>query len=864
MLRAQNLVKIYDASRPDVRALDGVNFSLPDRGMVFVVGKSGSGKSTLMNILGALDKPTSGEVYIDDKPLSLMSAEEADAFREEKIGFIFQDFLLFDDLSAKANVELSLDLAGEECGNAADEALEHMDMARFKERKPKQLSAGQKQRVAIARALVKHPKIIFADEPTGNIDAENTELVLDTLKEISRDALVVVISHSEADAQRYADRIIRLADGRIVSDLEKNTAYTDTLDITRDEARLPSRPLRPDELERLNDALARSEGKLTVLQKDGGFVPVTRQPDGSGVGAWGVRRMKPKAFLKHSFGLFRKGGIGKAFLFVIMGVLLALFGVAQNFSSFDKTGLITEYAAAYSEDGIVMRLGSMEGPEGFEKFDDDHYVPISDDDIAALGEVYEGGMYKLYSAMTVMNDPITPHSLESKVIHSAAQVIVHGYATETNGVLVCDIDYLKWLFGDENGELRLIAGDLGEDGAEVIVTDYILDAFIYHGRFSSAEELLGLDYTDQRLDIAGVIYTGYREKYADILKRLSEGERLSADVSDFAEFLYDVNNYLNICYSLNPDWKQAYTDDYYKRVYVGFAHFDDITMVCEDGQSKSTPGFLYYRSDLADDEAMLSYETYNALFGTNYTKEECYVTDVSGEGHTLKLTLAARDGKVHEREYRIVGLGYGAILNVSKQHLKEDKAASVYNCAVYLTDSDAAIESIEAAEELLFYPAGEEVSAILEVASIAELLAELLTYIAIAAVALMLLLVGLTSAITVRSGLFGIGMLRALGCTTARVGAMFMLQIVVMCVTMCVIGAAGCAIGTEVADGVVAEHFEKAYDSVTVAGIEVAVYDHARMAADCAVAVAVAAASGIIPVLAARRVDPVKIIRAKD
>ena len=175
MIRAENLVKIYDASRPDVRALDGVSFVLPARGMVFFVGKSGSGKSTLMNILGGLDSPTSGEVYIDGKPFSQMSAEEKDAFRGDNVGFVFQDFLLFDNMTSLANVAVSQDIAGDKDEGRAVAALAEMDMERFGERRPKHLSAGQKQRVAIARALVKHPKIVLADEPTGNIDAENTD-----------------------------------------------------------------------------------------------------------------------------------------------------------------------------------------------------------------------------------------------------------------------------------------------------------------------------------------------------------------------------------------------------------------------------------------------------------------------------------------------------------------------------------------------------------------------------------------------------------------------------------------------------------------------------------------------------------------
>lgn len=865
MIRAEGLVKVYDASHPEVQALAGVSFVLSSRGMVFVVGKSGSGKSTLMNILGGLDRPTSGEVFIDGRPLSEMSAEEVDAFRGEKIGFVFQDFLLFDDMTAERNVGISLDLAGEEDGGRAAEALERMDMSHFRDRRPKQLSAGQKQRVAIARALVKHPKIVLADEPTGNIDAENTELVLDTLKRLSEDALVIVISHSESDAQRYADRIIRLADGRIVSDTVKNAGYTDTLDISEGEALLPARALTREETERLGAAVRESGGALSVAVKDGGFVPAGETEDEPGAGEWKSRRMRPAAFLRQSFTLLKKGGLGKAVVFVLMGLLLALFAVAQNFATFDKTALVTEYAARTSENGIIMRMGRMEGPKGMETFKDDLYVAISDAELAALREVYDGEVFGMYSVETVMNDPLAVRVMESWIVPSSLRVFENVYAADTSGVLVCTESYLKRLFGDENGELSFIAGDLGAEGAGIIVTDYVLDAYIYYGHITSAEALLGLDYGNQRVDIAGVIETGYREKYASLVSEIAQGRLPNGDTPLFKEFVYDVNNYLNLCYSVNPNWKEAYIADYDARVGVGFAHYKEADITGENGEGYSTGGYFYYSDALADGEAWLNYVVYNALFGTAYTEADCEGnTDVSGEGHSVSVKYTARDGTVSVREYRIVGLERLATVRTSKTTQAEDKARSVQVLSLYLTDTDKAIGSIEAAEDLLFYPVGDEVKVLLEIASVAELLAELLGYIAAAAVVLMLLMVGLSVVLTLRGGMFEIGMLRALGCSTAKVGSMFLLQVAVMCVVVCVIGAAGGAIGTAFADKAVVAHFAEAYPMAQLSDLSVAGYNSAYMAADCAVAVAVLAASGILPALAVRRVDPVKIIRAKE
>lgn len=865
MLRAENLVKVYDAAYPDVRALGGVSFSLPARGMVFIVGKSGSGKSTLMNILGGLDAPTEGEVYIDGKPCSALTPEEADAFRGEKIGFVFQDFLLFDKMTAEENVRVSLDLAGESDDGAARAALARVDMERFCARKPKQLSAGQKQRVAIARALVKNPRIVFADEPTGNIDAENTELVLDLLKDISKDALVVVISHSESDAHKYADRIIRLADGKVASDTERDGGYADTLEVENGEARLPARPLTDEELTRLNGAVEMSGGKLRITQKDGGFVPVREQRDDRGAGEWKKSRMKPRAFLRHSLQLMAKGWVGKAVLCLVAGLMLALFAVAQSFAFFDAAELISTYAAGNGDNGIIMRKGYTEGRGSFVRFKDDRYVAIDGNDVSGLAEAYDGKIFGMYSVQMTMKDEVTAHALETWRISSPYSAITYGYATETNGVLVCDFDYLKMLFGDESGNLKLVAGEIPTCGAGVVVTDYVLDAYTYFSG-GKAEDLLAVNYADQRISVAGIIDTGYKDEYADLLEAALSGEFPEKADKRLADFIYDVNNYLTLCYSVNADWKADYVAEYAARTGIGFAHFSELTVSGEGGGDYTAEdSFLYYDEGVPIDGAYVNYEVYNKIFGTTYSADNCELADVASENKVVTVALTDRAGNVVEpRVFRVLGLAERGVMKVSKDYLAADKAGAVQVCALYLTDTEKASECLPVAEEMLMYPVGEEISALMEIAAIADMLAELLTYIAFAVAALIVIVLLLNAYITVRGGMYQIGMLRALGSTTARVGGMFLLQIVAMALFVCAVGAAGCALGVHIADGVVADYVAEAYPAAVFGNISIASYDSGIMAADCAVAAAVVAACGSIPVLAVRKINPVSIIRARE
>ena len=218
-----NLEKVYNIrGKTSTKALVNVSLSFPQSGMIFVVGKSGCGKSTLLNILGGLDKPTSGEVIFDGKKICYDKEQYLDAHRKENIGFIFQDHLLVDDFTVEENVKSVLELQGKTVSNEKIKSiLEAVGISDIADKLPNALSGGQRQRVAIARALIKSPRVILADEPTGNLDSESGKIVFDILKKIAETVLVIVVSHDLDSAYRYADRIIELKDGEVCSDKQK-------------------------------------------------------------------------------------------------------------------------------------------------------------------------------------------------------------------------------------------------------------------------------------------------------------------------------------------------------------------------------------------------------------------------------------------------------------------------------------------------------------------------------------------------------------------------------------------------------------------------------------------------------------------
>ena len=226
MIEVKNLRKVYHPKKGvKVVALDNINLKFEDTGLVFILGKSGSGKSTLLNLLGGLDSFDEGEIIIRGKSSENFSQSDFDSYRNTFIGFVFQEYNILNDFTVGANIALAMQLQGHKSTNEKlNEILAEVDMTGYAGRKPNELSGGQKQRVAIARALIKNPHIIMADEPTGALDSNTGKQVFDTLKELSKDKLVIVVSHDRDFAEQYGDRVIELADGNVISDIKKYIA----------------------------------------------------------------------------------------------------------------------------------------------------------------------------------------------------------------------------------------------------------------------------------------------------------------------------------------------------------------------------------------------------------------------------------------------------------------------------------------------------------------------------------------------------------------------------------------------------------------------------------------------------------------
>jgi len=232
MLKLKNIVKVYDPESTKVTALKGVSVNFRKNEFVSILGPSGCGKTTLLNVIGGLDQYTTGDLVISGKSTKHFKDKDWDSYRNHSIGFVFQNYNLISHQTVLKNVELALTLSGvgaEERKNRAIDVLKSVGLDNQINKRPNQLSGGQQQRVAIARAMVNNPEILLADEPTGALDTETSVQVMELLKNIAQDKLVIMVTHNPELADTYSTRIIKLLDGEVTDD---SNPYISSEDIT--------------------------------------------------------------------------------------------------------------------------------------------------------------------------------------------------------------------------------------------------------------------------------------------------------------------------------------------------------------------------------------------------------------------------------------------------------------------------------------------------------------------------------------------------------------------------------------------------------------------------------------------------------
>lgn len=214
MIELKNVNKYYQTGGEKIHAVRNLSVTFPDKGLAFILGPSGSGKSTLLNLLGGLDLPDDGEIWIEDREIKSLSGRERTNYLNSYLGFVFQEYNILKDLTLKENITLPLEIQGlrrKEIKERFARIIEDVELTGLEKRKVNELSGGQKQRIAIARALIKEPKLIIADEPTGNLDSETSNNIFKIFKKLSANCLVIIVTHDEESALEFADMIVRIS-----------------------------------------------------------------------------------------------------------------------------------------------------------------------------------------------------------------------------------------------------------------------------------------------------------------------------------------------------------------------------------------------------------------------------------------------------------------------------------------------------------------------------------------------------------------------------------------------------------------------------------------------------------------------------
>lgn len=546
MLEAKGLTKIYKPKKGvPVTALDHVDLLLPDTGMVFLLGKSGSGKSTLLNLLGGLDNATAGEVIVKGKSTSSFKQKHMDSYRNTYVGFIFQEYNLLPEFNVGANIALALELQGKRATDAEINAiLEQVDLAGFGGRKPQELSGGQKQRVAIARALVKNPEIIMADEPTGALDSNTGVQVFDTLKRLSGQKLVVVVSHDREFAERYADRIIELADGKIISDMEYDGAPIDGISFVGNTVAVPNGyHLTEEDRNRINDYIDSLQSRTTlqlektVLRAHPTDTGKIKRQDGSAFAL--IRSKLPLRFA------FRMGAGGLKYkkFRLVMTILLSctafgLFGLSDTFGAYNHidtcTNSIIDTDVQYASLHKVVKIPYGNGDYYYSNvetvgFDDDDIKMIAD----KTGVVADGVFVPRETDLTL------------KGYNEAAeftQTDYHIYAPNFTGF--CEL-------GSEDlsrNHCKVLAGKL-PDGSknELALTRYVCETFMIGGysangaapfrKIEKPADMVGktISLCGRTYTVSGVVDTGMDiDRYKPLTKADEAPQSTAEDLVDYA------------------------------------------------------------------------------------------------------------------------------------------------------------------------------------------------------------------------------------------------------------------------------------------------------------------------------------------
>lgn len=870
MIIIKDLVKIYRAKKASRhKALDNINLTLPDKGLVFVLGKSGSGKSTLLNLIGGLDDITSGTIEVDGNNLSKFKEKEYCNYRNNHIGFIFQDYHLIEEMTVLENIALSLNLKRIEDLSLISKALEKVGLAGYEARYPSELSGGERQRVAIARAVVKEPHIILADEPTGNLDDVTATSIVELLKEISKNCLILIVSHNTFDTYKYADRIIKLSYGKIISDESRNKDYFDEVKYIDNNMYYPmDKTLTKENINELNERIKTNSIKEVKYIEDK-YLETTNIDCSNEFVKINDKTLSAKNVLKLTMTFLK----AKTLLILLYSFIVAAITVILSFSltiiAFDSSEVIKNELEKENQETLF--VDKINGEVNIYNINQQYYERLSEDVIQSF--VKNNLTTKVYPVIS-STVPVTTDTGSMGIYHA---YISRTGLNETFGTLCVDEEF----FNRRIGKLEYTAKLDEFNPGGVLITDYVADmillnAPLHRGKGKVHEDLLGYYAhsvaTTKNAYINGIIKTDYQEKHGELLEKVLKSKDKDLqdiyETKEYLSFLGDLYEYLGYSYTLNPDFLEYSSNNpvngYLPTYSLVFNNKIPAYFTNGNYAFLSTNQNLKY--ELVDNEVTMNYDKFNQVFKTDYTTTtlkdftpiEVTITQYNNYDYEYKKPL-------NEIKIKITKLHTNAAVFIASEEVYKKLASNAYGYQGIYFDGLDDIENIMAeCEKNKFTYRSYLVEGISTMTRAVEVFVPIFEMVGLViCVGVIGILISFSTKM-IKDKYHEIGILKALGCKNSTISVIFGLQLLLIMVLTIIMSILGYLLFIGEANNVLVSSLKELAPNRVVLDLEFLTFKPMIALINSLLIVVLTVVSFVIPMLSIYNIKPVKIIKSKE
>lgn len=880
MIRIENLEKKYASGKGLCLALNGVSFNLHEQGLVFILGKSGSGKSTLLNIVGTLDGKTTGNIYINDINYDSLTDSNLNSFRNDYMGFIFQDCCLIESLNVFDNLKIVLDLKKDKDDTIIHESLEKVGLKGIEKRYPNQLSAGQRQRVAIARALVKKPRIILADEPTGNVDSNTGKLVLDILQELSKDCLIIVVSHNRDDAFKYADRIIEIMDGKIISDEKRVEKYVDTLKITDQSIQIPFYDkLTDSEIGEINECISKNN-KIKIFQNRPGFEKYDDNAinDDQYEYEFKKKSMSSGKVIKYSRKFYKTRIKLSIFTVFLISALLIILGLCQLFSNYNPSKELQRHMQGNN----IMFIS-----EGFyntdtNQLDKTKVMYVSDEKKNAIIE--ESKTTDVYDVIRLqINCRNTPsfHESFNAAYHAVGRYLASTfpYIEASNYTMVTNLDFIKIVLGVS--ELEVVAGSIEDtlNSDKVIITDYLAKSIIYNrDDIKNYDDLINRTtnqgfISSNSCRIGAIIKTDFEEKHHSYIDEVKKS-KLDLNDERYLDLSNDVYYKYSWIFTANPNFKQDYVEKSSSIVDSGVQRCAYYYTDCIANGIRSTENtnIFYSSGSLKDNEIGVGYAFINKYFRSeNGAKKYGSTDDLRPNfeqyiGKEVKLIFKSNSStEVYEKTFVIKNLTSTTatdVYYVSNSVIKEIREGSLYRIGLATPNSADAYSINQYSENNDMYIYDVKIGFYTKLLNIVAVFKGVFVYLSAFICIGIFAAIFLDALYNVKRNRKNIGIIRSLGGRISDLVRIFLLQTLFNGVFIAILSTIGIKFGSRIINDLLVKSLAKVFNTVLPRGFVLVEFNEYVVIVEIIVIFILNIISSILQILSIRKIRPINIIRS--